>query len=188
MKKKSFLKKHWSSLLLLTLIVLLFVPQTAMPIKVFINKLFAFSPSEIAETKRARLQQYHWELLDSQGVPYNLSQSEGKVILINFWATWCPPCRAEMPSLQALFDTYGQEVDFYFVSQEDASTQLRFLDKKGYHLPIYTQIAYPPEYIGASSLPTTYLIDKDGSIVMKEVGAAKWDSETVRNLINQLLE
>ena len=182
-----FFKKHWSTILFLLCIVLLIVPQPRMPIQVGIQRMFSFSPSEVSEENRARVQSYDWALQTLNGTPIDLNVSEGKVVLINYWATWCPPCVAEMPSLQRLYDAYGTQVDFYFISSEAPETLSYFLQKKNYDLPVYIPQQQAPQDLNAKSLPTTYLLSKDGSIVIKEIGAANWSSEKVKTTIDRLL-
>ncbi|MCH2489739.1 MAG: TlpA family protein disulfide reductase [Flavobacteriales bacterium] len=183
-----FFKKHWNTILFLLLIVLLVVPQTRMPIQVGIQRLFSFSPSEVSEENRESVQSYNWALQTLNGAPKNFNASEGKVVLINYWATWCPPCVAEMPSLQELYDAYGTKVDFYFISSETPETLAYFLQKKNYDLPVYIPQQQAPKELNANSLPTTYLLSKDGSIVIKEIGAAHWSSEKVTTTIDRLLK
>ena len=187
MKLKVLLKKHGSTILLLVLVALLFIPQTGMPIKVFFNRLISFSPSEINVEKREIIKDYQWRLVDLEGSNINFKQSEGKVTLVNFWATWCPPCVAEMPSLQNLYDEYGDAVDFYFVSLESFETLEKFIQKKGYRLPIYIPQEPLPNGLETNSFPTTYLISKRGEIVIDKVGAADWDSEKTKAIIEKLL-
>ena len=91
MRSKQFLTKHWSNILIVAIIALLFIPQTGMPIKVFFNKLIAFSPSKISVEKQETLEDYQWTLKTIAGNETNLASSKGKVALINLWATWCPP-------------------------------------------------------------------------------------------------
>ncbi|MEM7187807.1 MAG: TlpA disulfide reductase family protein, partial [Bacteroidota bacterium] len=106
---------------------------------------------------------------------------------INFWATWCPPCVAEMPSLQNLYDEYGDRVDFYFVSMESEEKINKFMEKKGYNFPVYIPKQQIPQTIRGNSLPTTYVISKKGGIVVDKVGAADWDSRATKELLNGLL-
>lgn len=188
MEKKSFLKRHWSNILILSIIILLFVPQTGMPIKVFFNRLISFSPSVLNESDQEILATYKWKLEDVDGNTINFKTSDGKVTLINFWATWCPPCVAELPALQNLYDEYGTQVDFYFVTDEAPAKVVSFMDKKGYELPVFFLQQSPPDQLRTTALPTTYLIDKNGTIIMKETGAATWDSETVKQTLSALLE
>ncbi|MBK5212971.1 MAG: TlpA family protein disulfide reductase [Flavobacteriaceae bacterium] len=189
-----FLKKHWSNILFVAFLALLIIPQTRMPIQVFVQRLISFSPSEKSGNDRETLQDYNWNLqkLDAEAVPaerqeVNFSQSKGKVVIVNFWATWCPPCVAEMPSFQKLYDSYKDKVDFYFVTSEKAEKVQHFMEKNGYTLHIYLQTSEAPKQLESNVLPTSYLISKSGEIVIDEEGAADWNSEKMRTLLDNLL-
>ena len=80
------------------------LPQTRLPVMAFIQRAISFSPSQVAPEDRRTLTDYHWFLRTANNTQINFNQSENKVVLINFWATWCPPCVAEMLELQKLFD------------------------------------------------------------------------------------
>lgn len=182
-----FLKKNWSNILFFVFLALLIIPQTRMPIQVFVQRLISFSPSEKAEDKRETLQDYNWNLSQLDAEEINFSESKGNVIIVNFWATWCPPCVAEMPSFQKLYDIYGDKVDFYFVTSEEPEKVTRFMQKNAYTLPIFLQRIKAPEALQSSALPTTYLISKSGEIVIEETGAADWNSKKMRSLLDKLL-
>lgn len=122
-----------------------------------------------------------------QGVEIEFSHSKEKVVLLNLWATWCPPCLAELPSMQNLYDTYGERMDFYFVSAEDPKTISKFIDKKGYTFPVYIETQRPPAELQVSTIPTTFLIDASGEIIIQKTGAAQWDSAEVKTIIEELL-
>ncbi|AFL79814.1 thiol-disulfide isomerase-like thioredoxin [Aequorivita sublithincola DSM 14238] len=184
----NFLKKHWSNILFFAFIALLIFPQTRMPIQVFVQRLVSFSPSETAETNRESLKDYNWSLLKLNSEEVSFSQSEGKVTIVNFWATWCPPCVAEMPSFQKLYDSYGDKVDFYFVTSEKAEKIQSFMEKQDYTLPVFRQIFDAPEALHSQALPTTYLISKTGEIIINEEGAADWNSEKMHKLLDELLK
>lgn len=184
---KNTLRKHWSTVALLLIVILFFIPQTSMPIKVFFNELLAFSPSEIPEKEQQLLNDYDWNLIGEDNV-INLKRSKGKVTLINMWATWCPPCVAEMPSLQSLYDSYGDQVDFYFVTAEEREVVDTFMKNKGYTFPVFLQSFSAPEEIRQSSIPLTVLINKEGKIVIKKTGAADWNSDKTRMIVKQLLD
>ena len=184
-----YLKKNWSNILFILFILLMLIPQTRKPIQVSLNRLLAFSPSEISEGKRESLDNYNWQLVrleDEQEV--NLSQSKGEVILVNLWATWCPPCIAEMPSLHKLYEDYGEKVNFYFVSSEEPEKLKRFMDKKGYSFPVFLPLSMGPEKLQSNSLPTTYVISKKGEIVIEKTGAANWNSDDFRKNLDDLLK
>ncbi|RFN60206.1 TlpA family protein disulfide reductase [Marixanthomonas ophiurae] len=185
---KQFLKKNKGNILFLAVLALLIIPQTRTPIQVFVQRLISFSPSETDVEERKQLTDYNWNLTSLENNGVDFSESKGRVILINFWATWCPPCIAEMPSLQNLYDEYGERVDFYLVTSEEPEIVQRFMDKKGYTFPIYIQHTKAPKVLFSQSLPTTYLISKKGEIVIKETGAADWDSEKTKGIIDGLLD
>lgn len=187
-KEKSFFQKHWSNLLFAVFIILIVIPQTRQPIQIALNRLIAFSPSEINESDREVLKTYNWRLKTGNDTTINFTQSKGKVVLINYWATWCAPCLAEMPDLQLLYADYKDKVDFYFITSEDPGDVSSFLEQENYTLPVYYFLSTPPEVLKSSSLPTTFLIDKQGQIIMKKTGAANWNSQTVRTTIDKLLD
>jgi thiol-disulfide isomerase/thioredoxin len=182
-----FIKKHWSNILFVLLIALLLIPQTRLPLQVFIQRLFSGAPGTISNEKQETLSDYNWSLQTPDGKSVDFSSSAGKVIILNSWATWCPPCLAEMPSLQSLYNDYGKKVDFYFVSTEEAETLRQFMARKNYSFPVYMETTAAPAVLLSSALPTTFVISKTGKIVMKETGAADWNSGKVRKLLEELL-
>lgn len=185
-KPQDFFKKHWSNILFVIVILLVLIPQTRQPIQIGLNRIIAFSPSEIDEGEQEILKDYEWFLKNENDKTVNFSRSKGKVILVNYWATWCAPCLAEMPSLQELYSDYKDEVEFYFISSESPDIVNSFLEQENYTLPSYFFLSTPPEVLKSSSLPTTFLIDKKGKLVMKKTGAANWNSKTVRATIDKI--
>lgn len=183
-----FLRRNWSNILFFVLLVLLIFPQTRMPIQVFVQRIISFSPSEKNDAEQETFRDYDWNLVRMDSKDVNFSRSKGKVVLVNFWATWCPPCVAEMPSLQKLYDEYGDKMDFYFVTSEKRETVQQFLSKNNYTFPVYFQVFDAPALLKASALPTTYLISKDGKIIIEEEGAADWNSEKTHQILDSLLK
>ena len=187
-KEKGFLKRHGSNILLVVFIILMIIPQTRTPIQIAVNRIFAFSPSEISEEKRQVLTDYDWQLIELEGGITNFSEGRDKVVVLNFWATWCPPCVAEMPSFQKLYDDYGDRVEFYFVSQEEQEPLKKFLLKRNYDLPVYRSLTLIPEQLVSNSLPTTFVISRSGEMVVHKTGAADWNTKEFRKLLQELLE
>ncbi len=186
MKRK---KPKLSSLIFAVFLVLLIVPQTRTPIQVAVNKLklLVWSPSELDAEDQTQLEPFSYQLTDLKGTPKTIEIGTGKVTFISYWATWCPPCIAELPSIQKMYDDYGDQVDFLLITHEDPRVVGRFLEKKAYHLPVFIPRMAPPEKLVDRSIPTNYLIDKNGKIIIKETGAANWDSKKVRSILESLL-
>ncbi len=181
-------KNQWFNIILGLIIVVMLMPQTRKPFQIFINKALAFSPSLTGEENRERLVDYNWVLESNNKERIEFQDYKGQVILINYWATWCPPCIAEMPSLQQLYEDYQDEVVFLFVSGEGHQTVKRFLERKNYTIPSFKMLTQNPAILDGRVLPTTYLIDREGNIVIKKEGAADWNSESVRNTLDDLLK
>ncbi|PJB12259.1 MAG: thiol-disulfide oxidoreductase [Flavobacteriales bacterium CG_4_9_14_3_um_filter_40_17] len=180
-------KPNRSDLIFLGIILIFVFTPIGTFLKVQFNRLIAFSPSEIQASKREALTDYNWQLVGQDGQRFDLKQAKGKVILINYWATWCPPCIAEMHYLDGLYKDYKDKVIFLFISNEDASITRAFLNKKGYELTSTRPVSPPPKLLETNSLPTTYLIDKKGWIVIKKTGSADWNSENTRKMLDELL-
>ncbi|WP_127846424.1 TlpA family protein disulfide reductase [Psychroflexus aestuariivivens] len=183
-----FLKKHWGNILFVVIILLLLIPQTRLPIQVMINRIVSFSPSEIKATEREQLSNYNWNIENKKGEVVNFTKSKNQLTLINYWATWFGPCIAEMPSLQALYDKYINDMDFYFITSEQPNTVEKFMNKKGFDLPIHYFISDPPKLLQSRSLPTTFIIDQNGKIIFKKSGAANWNSKLVRQTLDDLIQ
>lgn len=184
----NWIKKRKWDLLFLMFIGLLFIPSIRKPIQVFVQRIIATSPDELGESEKVAVKSYDWELMSMEGEVINLSQSIGKPVVLNLWATWCPPCIAEMPALQNLYDSFNGEVDFYFVSSEDSGKLKKWLKSKEYSLPVYNAYSAYPKELESSTLPTTFVLDRQGRIAMKEVGSAKWDSDDVKNYLQELVD
>ncbi len=187
MKRK---RPSLSNLLFGLFIVLLLIPQTRTPIQVAVNqlKMFVFSPSAMDENEQTQIPPFEYQLRDVHGDHKSISIGKGKVSFISYWATWCPPCIAELPSIQKLYSAYGDQLNFMLLTNEDPEVVQRFIDKKGFTLPIYFSNMQTPEALDSNSLPTNYIIDSEGKIVVKEKGAADWDSKKVRDLLDRLIK
>ncbi len=131
---------------------------------------------------------YNWRVQGLDGSELHLSQIEGKVLFLNFWGTWCPPCVAEMPSIQRLYDRVkSAEIQFMCVSDEDRRKVRKFVEERGFTFPVYTLIGQKPRVLETRGVPATFIISRDGQIVFKHVGAAQWDHETGVDFIRRLM-
>lgn len=123
------------------------------------------------------------------GKDISLSDLQGNVLFVNFWATWCGPCRAEMPSMAALFDKLSTpDLGMVAISDEDSKTVREFLENSPYPFDVWLD----PENILAErfdilAIPTTLIIDKQGRLVLRHTGIQQWDSPDMIERIRQLL-
>lgn len=182
-------KSQISNLIFLIVIAILVIPQTRKPIQVFLNKGMALiSPSIEKNDKQKTLKNYNWKLKDEEGNVYDFEDTKGKVVFVNFWATWCPPCIAEMPSIQKLYDDYNDKIEFLLVTNDPYIEINKFLNENNYSFEIYRPLSFNANLFDVSTIPRTFLIDKTGKIIIDETGAANWNSEKVRNAIDNLLK
>jgi len=135
-----------------------------------------------------RRAEYNMPLLTVGGEQIYLSKFEGKTIFMNLWATWCPPCIAEMPNIQRLFDDVKDNNDIVFVMaslDQDPQKAWDFVNRKEFTFPVYSVIAKPRVY-DSSVVPTTYVISPQGNIVMEHQGMAKYDTDEFKDFLNSV--
>jgi len=121
------------------------------------------------------------------GKTVSLSSLKGKVIFLNFWATWCPPCIAEMPGINELHKEFIDRADVVFVMVDadgDLHKSASFMKTHGYNLPLYASASASGLFTG--TLPSTVLIDKKGEIVFRKTGAANYNTRQFKDFINKL--
>ncbi len=115
-------------------------------------------------------------VLNADGETVRLSEFLGKPIVLNFWASWCPPCKAELPDFEAACKKYDGEVTFLMVNLTDGQRETveiakSFIASKGYTFPVYFDTNYEASYkYGLSSIPQTYFIDAKGNVVARATG------------------
>jgi peroxiredoxin len=131
-------------------------------------------------------------LVDMDGKPHRLSDYRGKVILINFWATWCPPCRKEMPSLERVYQQFkGQPFMVLAVNQWESEDHVfSYMGELNVfpEFPIlFDRESKISESYGVHGLPTSFIIDHEGRLVFKAVGGREFDHPDVVALIRDLL-
>ena len=118
-----------------------------------------------------------------------LSENKGEVYFINFWATWCPPCRAEMPSINSLSSKIKNKdkVNFIMVDVDNKiASSVKFMKKHSYQLKVYSSESVIPEHIFSGTLPTTVIVGPKGDIVFQHSGMADYDNAEMLNFLNAL--
>ncbi len=127
---------------------------------------------------------------DNEGNKVQLSDMIGKPIVLNFWASWCPPCKSEMPEFNKVYEELGEDVHFMMVDAVDGSRETKekgqaYVEKNGFSFPVYFDIDRNAVFqYGIRAFPTTLFIDKDGYVVTGVEGAI--DEKTLRKGIELL--
>jgi len=127
-------------------------------------------------------------LVDANGKSITISSLKGKVVFINFWATWCQPCVKEMPTIQALKDAFKDVVFLTVDIDGDFPKSNAYMEKKNYTLPVYAApTAVPREYY-YHTIPATDILNKNGEIVWRTDGGFDYSSPEVKKILADLIE
>jgi len=187
--EKSLFGKMSDALFILFLLALI-IPTSRKEISSFAIRMISTSPRIVnpTEQKIVSTEAYHWQLATLDGEVIQLANLKGKPIFVNFWATWCPPCVAELPEIQALYHAYGNRVAFVLVTDEPAETIRAFFKQKNYTLPVYFIHSATPDIFVTNSIPTTYIISPENKIVVEKKGAAKWNSDSMHDLLDGMIQ
>ncbi len=131
---------------------------------------------------------YRFSLMNQDGNIIPGNSLRGQVVFMNFWATWCPPCVAEMPDINRLYKSMEKDsIRFLMVSVDNDFAKARnFVSKKGFSFPIYGPASGMPAEFSGNVVPTTYIISPDGRIMMKREGMAEYNTESLRNFLRSL--
>jgi thiol-disulfide isomerase/thioredoxin len=124
------------------------------------------------------------------GAVTTLGDLRGRTVVVNLWATWCAPCKAEMPSLQALYEATSRDsVALVVVSTEDDVAAVReymMRDGEAFTMPIYHAAEALPSLFDTRALPTTFVVDPQGTVVWRHVGAGDWNAPPVRRFLRRV--
>ena len=191
-KSKKLISKI-SDFVFIALIVAMLIPASRKQIMAFVNRIKSkIIQPKVDENAEITLsdEDYKWQLADIDGNIVTMSDYEGKVIFINFWATWCGPCVGEMPEIQKFYDKFkdNDNVVFLIVSNEKPEVVKKFIEKKNYTFPVYSARSQIPQKLSSRSIPTSFLISKNGGIVLSKKGAANWGGSKMEEAVNKLLK
>lgn len=132
---------------------------------------------------------YNLSLISFDDKLVNLNESKGKIIFLNFWASWCPPCRAEMPTIQKIYNEMKNRKDIAFILisvDNDNSKAKKFIKDEGFTFPVFYLNSELPNVYNTGTIPSTFVISKEGKIVAKRIGMADYDSRKFYNFLNRL--
>jgi len=143
-------------------------------------------PANPAQRGNFGMADYSWQLTALDGRELSFSEFQGKVVFLNVWATWCGPCVAEMPAIQRLHNAVSTEgIALVLVSDEDAADVKRFVEKRGYTFPVFLSRKLP-EVFESGVIPATFVVSRQGQVVLSHTGAAEWDSAACRSFLRAL--
>ncbi len=181
--------KRISDLLFYALLIALIIPSSRRWLMEHTQRIVMLSPSEKRVVEPLSNADWQWFVVDCSGKKHYLSEYRGKVIFINFWATWCGPCLAEMPALQEFYNHYKDNPDivFLFVTDQDFEQTKTFMQKRGFNLPVYRMIFSPSGRLEHSSIPSSYLIDRQGRVVIEAHRSKRWNSPKVYRIVDRLI-
>lgn len=157
------------------LIVLLFMVASCSDSKKQESRSISSSQTEIEKVKLTSL----------KGMAIDMKQYNGKVVFINFWATWCKPCIEEMPTIKKAMDLFKDEkIEFLFASDESTEEIQAFENEHSYGFH-YTRVGNLGD-LDIIGLPTTFIFGKDGKKVFSEMGYRKWDDKANMDLLSKI--
>ncbi len=176
-------------LIIVLLAVFIMIPQTRKSTIALVLKptVFVYQPSLLKQPIPLFTSSLDWHLRTLGGDTCTLADFAGKPTIINYWASWCAPCLAEMGQFRSLYADYADKVNFVFVTNEKRTDVAKFVKRKNLNLPVYLPIKKYPEQLSTSTLPVTFLIDAEGNILMRKSGMAQWNGQKMRTILDAMI-
>jgi len=186
-----FIKSNISNILfaIAALIIFLSTDAKTILIKGLMSTGIYNAKAPYSKQTKSKSIPYDLSFKSENGDILNLAENKGKVYFINFWATWCPPCRAEMPSINSLQSKiYNKDkVNFIMVDVDNKITSsVNYMTKHNYKLKVYSTVSAIPENIFSGTLPTTLIVGSNGDILFQHSGIADYDTKEMLNFINTI--
>jgi thiol-disulfide isomerase/thioredoxin len=188
--RKRIIRITWNVVFVGALLLLLFSPGVKVWMLKQLLSVGLFKPDIKAGNTSSKAPATAFAYQDQKGNVVSSTELRGKVVFINFWATWCPPCRAEMPALNELYEQFkgDNRIVFMFMNEdENVDKANTFLSSNHYSFPVVTRAGNVSEEMFAGTLPTTIVLDKQGRIVMKHEGVASYNNSTFKEQLKSLL-
>lgn len=188
MEKKNIKKYISNGIFILVLALFVFVPSAKALLLQGLMQVGLFNP-DVKTEKNLSNPTPDLKFKDQKGKVVTLNELKGKIVFLNFWATWCPPCLAEMPSINKLYEKHKDNKDVVFILLDADSNFEKangYMDARKYTMPVYQMASNVPEQIFAGSLPTTIVFDKQGRLSFKHEGAANYNSNKFVEFIEKL--
>jgi thiol-disulfide isomerase/thioredoxin len=133
---------------------------------------------------------YNFTIKDLGGKKIPFKDFQGKVVFLNLWATWCGPCRSEMPTIQKLYEGIDKDKVLFVMLSLDKESQVErvsnYVKSREYSFPVYMPSGYLGEQLQVPSIPTTFIISKEGIIALKEVGMKNYNTAKFKKYLEEL--
>lgn len=191
-KSLLWIRKNWSTVIMIAILILLWVNPDA---KAWVMRQMIstglFNSKIEEKTEESSLVPSNFSVRTENGEITETSQLRGKVVFINFWASWCPPCRAEFPSVQKFYDAYKTNQNLVFLTvnlDDEIILGKKYLQKEKFSIPFLVPDSSIPKELYSGSLPTTVILDKTGKIRMHHSGMADYSKDSFYQEIEQLLK
>lgn len=128
-----------------------------------------------------------FSMMDASGNIVNLQSFKGKKVFLNIWATWCPPCRAEIPSIEKLYKKANKEKAVFIMLAVDKNFDiaLKYANKHNMKTPLFYPAENLPAVLYTTGIPATYIFDENGELIKKNVGADDYSTSAYVNMLNQ---
>lgn len=191
-KSLLWIRKNWSTVIMIAVLILLWVNPDA---KAWVMRQMIstglFNSKIEEKTKESSLVPPNFSVKNENGEIIETAQLRGKVVFINFWASWCPPCRAEFPSVQKLYDRYRSNENMVFLTvnlDDELILGKNYLQKEKFTIPFLVPDSSIPKELYNGSIPATTVLDKTGKIRMHHSGMADYSKASFYQEIEQLLK
>lgn len=178
-----------SDIVFIILVILLLIPQSRKEVAGLLIRIVSMPPATLQEDEQFYLspQTLSWSFYDMKGTPISFASLDDKPVFLNIWASWCPPCVGELPSIKSLHQKYGDRVHFVLLSNEEPEVIDQFSSRHNYDmLPFYYYRTIPSDF-SSPSIPATFIINRDHKVLVNKKGAADWDSDRVEKLLDSML-
>jgi thiol-disulfide isomerase/thioredoxin len=179
-------------LLYLVVIVILVVPATRERVSAVMQSAILHSGVVNASTDAVAKEAFNFDftIRDLTGKEIAFKDFRGKVIFINLWATWCGPCRQEMPSIQELYNGIDKKNIVFVMLSLDEQNRLEkvksYVSQMSFSFPVFMTEGQLPNQLNVGTIPTTFVIDKDGYILTKETGMRNYNTAKFKRYLENL--
>tara|TARA_B100000809_G_C15112950_1_gene521311 strand:+ start:794 stop:1381 length:588 start_codon:yes stop_codon:yes gene_type:complete len=192
LKRKSIFHQlvGYSTFAFIAFIMINCQPVLKAPVAALMSTTLPTPEIDTVQSKNYPTADYNLQVTDLDGNTVNMRNYRGKVIFLNFWATWCMPCVAELPSINKLYNQFkNEDIVFLLISRENPEKVKNYQQRKKYDVPFYIDDEHSniPKMYFSQGIPTTFIINKKGKVIKASSGAEDWDDkefvETLKSLV-----